>query len=117
MIKEIFKKELEIASDEIDMKEFYKLLKNSQMNMDNSIIGGRNLIIVQEELAELSKEISKFLRGKGDYTNILEELADVQLGIYTVQIFCNISKFNLDKAMNIKMQRLEKTLKETSFYK
>ena len=44
----------------------------------------RNLIIVREELSELSKEISKELRGQGDKYNILEELADVPLGIYYV---------------------------------
>lgn len=70
-----------------------------------------------EELSELSKEISKELRGKGDKTNILEELADVQLGIYYVQEICKINNEDLYKAMNVKMKRLEDVLKANGKYK
>lgn len=70
-----------------------------------------------EELAELTKEISKELRGKGDYINILEELADVQLGIYYVQETCGIETDKLHKAMKIKMSRLNDVLQEQGEYK
>ena len=49
---------------------------------DGNPRGHRNLIIVMEELSELSKEISKELRGKRDRLSITEELADVMLGVF-----------------------------------
>lgn len=64
-----------------------------------------------EELAELSQAIAKELRDKGDNINLLEELADVQLGIYYVQEIFSITDENLHKAMNVKMRRLENVLK------
>ncbi len=88
---------------------------NSNLS-DGNPRGYRNLIIVMEELAELSKEISKELRGKGDYYNILEELADVQLSIYYVQEVCKIDNDELHKAMNIKMKRLENVLNDKGKY-
>lgn len=84
---------------------------------DGNPRGHRNLIIVMEELAELSKEISKELRGKGDNINMLEELADVQLGIYFVQEICNISDGDLYKAMNVKTSRVSEALKEKGTFK
>ena len=64
---------------------------------DGNPRGHRNLIIVMEELAELTKEISKELRGKGDIVNLTEELADVQLGIYYVQEIVGIDDENIKK--------------------
>ena len=88
-----------------------KLRKSIDSNLyDGNPRGHRNLIIVMEELAELSKEISKELRGKGDQYNILEELADVQLSIYYVQEICGVNNDDLHKAMNVKMRRLEEVL-------
>lgn len=63
-----------------------------------------------EELAELSQQIAKQLRGKGNYYNILEELADVYLGIYYVQDIVGIKNDDLYKAMNIKIDRLNKEI-------
>ena len=84
---------------------------------DGNPRGHRNLIIVMEELSELTKEISKELRGKGDKTNILEELADVQLGIYYVQEICGITDSDLAKAINVKIERLKSVLDANGKYK
>lgn len=89
---------------------------NSNLS-DGNPRGHRNLIIVMEELAELSQAIAKELRDKGDNINLLEELADVQLGIYYVQEIFNITDENLHKAMNVKMKRLENVLKHNGKYK
>lgn len=83
---------------------------------DGNPRGHRNLIIVMEELAELTKEISKELRGKGDIDNITEELADVQLGIYYVQEIVGVSDEILQKAMAVKMNRLSSILYKTGKY-
>ena len=83
---------------------------------DGNPRGHRNLIIVMEELAELGQAVSKELRGKCDYYNLLEELADVQLGIYYVQEICGIANDELNKAMNVKMNRLERVLNKKGEY-
>ena len=118
MNREIFIQQFKTVSDEIDNKWIFDVLKTSiDANLpDGNPRGHRNLIIVMEELSELSKEISKELRGKGDNINILEELADVQLGIYYIQEICNINNEDLHKAMNIKMKRLEDVLKSSGKY-
>ena len=88
------------------------LIKSVDSNLsDGNPRGHRNLIIVMEELAELSQAIAKELRDKGDNINLLEELADVQLGIYYVQEIFNITDENLHKAMNVKMKKIGKCFK------
>ena len=116
--REVFITQLGDADKNIDKNWVSNVLKDSvESNLkDGNPRGHRNLIIVMEELAELSKEVSKELRGKGDHANILEELADVQLGIYYVQDICKIDDDELHKAMNIKMKRLEGVLNNTGKY-
>lgn len=118
MNREKFITQLSTANKNVDKNWIFSVLKDSvESNLkDGNPRGHRNLIIVMEELAELSKEVSKELRGKGDHTNILEELADVQLGIYYVQEICKINDDELHKAMNIKMKRLEEVLNDKGKY-
>lgn len=119
MNREVFIEQFNKAESSIDKEWMLNVLNQSvDSNLpDGNPRGHRNLIIVMEELSELSKEISKELRGKGDNTNILEELADVQLGIYYVQEICKINNEDLHKAMNVKMKRLEDVLKSNGKYK
>lgn len=119
MNRDIFIEKLGKETSDIDMNGIIDILKESiDTNLyDGNPKGHRNLIIVMEELAELAKEISKVLRGKGDYYNILEELADVQLGIYYVQEICEVNSDELHKAMKIKMNRLGSVLRENGKYK
>ena len=114
MDRDRFISQLSTAEESIDMQRITDILKKSvdSNRKEGTQRGHRNLIIVMEELSELSKEISKKLRGKGDQYHILEELADVQLGIFYVQEICGISNDELHKAINVKLQRLEETLKE-----
>ena len=65
-----------------------------------------------EELSELTKEISKDVREKGDYYNLLEKLADIQLGIFYVREICSIEKEGIHRAMKIKMDRLNEVLQD-----
>ena len=119
MNREVFIEQFNKADSSIDKEWILDILNQSvDSNLsDGNPRGHRNLIIVMGELSELSKEISKELRGKGDKTNILEELADVQLGIYYVQEICKINNEDLYKAMNVKMKRLEDVLKANGKYK
>lgn len=94
------------------------LIRSIESNLgDGNPRGHRNLIIFQEELSELTKEISKELRGKGNKVNILEELADVQISIYYIQNICHITNSELDKAIAVKMKRLNDILVENGMFK
>ena len=75
---------------------------------DRSIKDGcYNLVIVMEELAELSQAISKVLRGKEDRANLLEELADVSICIEYIKSICDINQDELDRAISVKAKRLQ----------
>lgn len=56
-------------------------------------------------------------RGHRNLIIVMEELADVQLGIYYVQEIFSITDEHLHKAMNVKMKRLENVLKHNGKYK
>ena len=90
-------------------------MEDQQVTIDSNLQDAnprvhRKLIIVMEKLSELSNEISKELRGKDDKYIILEELADVQLGIYYVQEICGIHYDDLHMAINVKRRRPEHVL-------
>jgi hypothetical protein len=114
MDRKKFIDEYKNASIYIDDQRKSQILKESiQSNLkDGNPAGHKNLIIVMEELAELTKEVSKELRGKGDRIGILEEMADVQIGIYYLQEILDMYEYQLNKAVNVKLDRLEKTVKK-----
>lgn len=63
----------------------------------------RQLLIAMEELAELSQEVSKYLRGKGDYMGLLEELADVTIVMKHIKMILGIKDEDLNRAVCIKI--------------
>ena len=103
----------------MDKSEFLDKYKNASETLNktwiNSVIdkaddigmrfyekrGHENLIIDMEEMAELTQEISKLIRGKGDYFSLLEEMADVQICLYHLQNLYKISDENLNKAIKL----------------
>lgn len=119
MKKEEFIEQFNKTSENIDEKWMKNVIKDSidANDVDRNKRGHRNLIIVMEELAELTQEISKELRDKGDIMNILQELADVQLGVYYVQDICGIDDEDLHRAMNVKTKRVEKKLQKYGQHK
>lgn len=111
MRRDVFEQKFKYASNVID---FDRVRDAQQKTLDPSSVyigipGTRNLIIVMEELSELSQEISKFLRGKKDLVGLTEELGDVYLALDYVKSICGISTDDLNKAMNVKIDRLENT--------
>lgn len=119
MKRETFIERFATANSTIDTNQIASVLTNSiESNLyDGNPRGHRNLIIVMEELAELSTALSKVLRDKGDLVNTLEELADVQIGIYYVQEICGITNEELQKAINVKIDNLQRALAEHGTYK
>lgn len=84
---------------------------------DKNFKGYNNLIIVMEELSELSQAIAKELRGKGNSVNTLEETADVCISLYYIKEIFNISDDDLYKAIKVKMDRVKENLDRNGIYK
>ena len=65
-----------------------------------------------EEMAELTKEICKDFRGKGNRKHILEEIADVKIMLSQLLIMYDIKIWELNDVMASKLARLSQRLKE-----
>lgn len=64
-----------------------------------------------EEMSELTKEICKDFRGKGNREHILEEIVDVSIMLEQLQIMYDISSSEMLRAVESKVKRLEERLK------
>lgn len=63
-------------------------------------------VICMEECAELTKAISKMLRGNdGYYTNLVEEMADVLISIEMLKQIYNVDESDLEGWVNFKVNR------------
>lgn len=120
MKKELFIEKYKEASEVVNKKELVDILNES---IDASLKkephnprGHRNLIIAMEELSELQKEVSKELRGKGDSVAILEEIADVYIVLTYIKEICGFKDEAINKAINVKKDRLTDVLKKDGYY-
>ena len=65
-------------------------------------------VVCIEEMAELQKEISKFIRGKGNKDNLIEEMADVYICLNMLAKMYGVT----DQQLNVEILRKQKrTLK------
>ena len=105
------------ASDQLDKKKLRKITRKSVDSINESEESGHHyLIIVMEELAELAQQTSKVARGRCDKIGLIEEMADVALGLVYLQEICGVSTLDLYKAINVKVDRLERVLNEKGVY-
>lgn len=107
MDKELFLSKLNKMPSEIDEQLCRTTIQESLRKIPDDLnqTGTMNLIIVMEELAELQQEISKTIRGKGDRTHLMEEMADVYLGIKYLQEIFDIDDRAIARASNVKLDR------------
>ena len=115
MKKEKFEKLFKKADSQIRL-DYQDLLERSIKESPELDIkeGQRNLTIVLEELAELSKCVTKAMRGKVNKTNLIEEMADVSIGMSYVSVIFGITNEDVTKAINVKLDQLESDLNEKS---
>ena len=73
-------------------------------------------VIWMEELAELQKEISKGLRGKGNRNNLIEETADVIICLTQLILKYDIDDYELQGMIDCKYRRNLKRQKEKEGY-
>ena len=65
-------------------------------------------IVAIEELAELTKELTKAIRDKGSQAHICEEIADVEICIAQIKSTIPRSKVQVALFKSFKLKRLEK---------
>lgn len=63
-----------------------------------------------EEMSELTKEICKYKRGKCNYDEIIEEIADVYIMLEQLKIIFNIDEKEIKNIAEIKVKRLNERL-------
>ena len=70
------------------------------------------MVVAIEELSELTKELTKYLRQEGCYEHLLEEMADVYICFQELKIIFGISNLKLVNEVDKKLERLERRLEE-----
>lgn len=91
----------------VDEKSMHEILDNALVPIRNDKVGIMNLVVVMEEFMEAGQAISKYIRKQGDRYNLIEELADAYLCIKYAQKVCGISDKELNKGINVKLDRQE----------
>ena len=61
--------------------------------------------VAMEEFAELQQQISKQIRGYGDRTGLLEEMADAYICLRFLESIFDVKKEDLKKAIDVKLDR------------
>ena len=67
-------------------------------------------IVAIEEMAELTKELVKRMRGNANTDAITEEIADVEIMLCQLKIMYDIKDDDLEKYKIMKLDRLKKRL-------
>lgn len=94
-----------INSDDVKLPEFDFQKKENMIEADiNPIIA----------LGTLQQQISKYLRGKPNKTALTEAVKNVYIALDMVKYSYNIHESEINKAMNVKLQRLVDTKKNDS---
>lgn len=70
------------------------------------------LVICMEETAELTKELSKNLRGQDNDLGIAEEIADVEIMLEQLKLIFDIRP-DVENMKNEKLIRLDRRIKES----
>lgn len=68
------------------------------------------LWMVIEEMSELSKEICKFQRGKDNFLEIADEMADVYIMLEQLKRLCAVPQDLIQQRIDFKFDRLRKRL-------
>ena len=68
-------------------------------------------IMVIEEMSELTKELCKELRDRGNVENIADELADVEITLAQIKQIYNIHNM-VEEHKNFKLERLSSIMKK-----
>ena len=89
------------------------------INVDKSIVSksikhygeGMQSVVCMEELSELSQAISKEIRGIGDRSNLVEEMADVTICLKILKQIFAVTNVELEEWVKFKQGRTLKHIK------
>ena len=101
----------------IKIKKLLSKITDEQINQSKVLVdaikkyGGKlQSVVAIEELSELQKEISKFIRCKGDILGLKEEIADVYTVLEQIKIIYNISDYDIDSYKKFKIDKLKESI-------
>ena len=97
----------------VDELEYSGFLVGSRLETIKTalkVYGNTQIVVAMEELAELTKELSKALRGHGNREHIKEEMADVTIMLAQMQEEFQISPLELSAEIDKKVDRLKERL-------
>lgn len=69
--------------------------------------------VAMEEMAELTKEITKDIRGKLNRQSLIEEFADVTIVLDELKLIYNITNKEINQVRDAKLKRLKSNLEKT----
>ena len=72
---------------------------------------GIQLVVCMEELSELSQAISKEIRGVGDRSNLVEEMADVIICLEMLKQIFAVTNVEIEEWVKFKQGRTLKCIK------
>ena len=67
----------------------------------------KRMVVAIEELSELQKELSKYLRNKLDKSNLLEEYVDVLIMMEQIKLLFDFQNKDIEMVKNYKLNRLQ----------
>ncbi len=67
-------------------------------------------VVAIEEMSELQKELTKYIRGMGNRENLKEEVADVLIMITQIQIMYALTDDEIKEIVDFKLKRLKERL-------
>lgn len=86
-------------------------MDKSIINISLDILGDKAMVIAMEELAELQQAISKGLRGKLDYENLCEEIADTLIVLEWIKNMYDIKERDIQTWEETKLIRIKNRIK------
>lgn len=69
-------------------------------------------IVMIEEMAELQKELTKFLRGKGDFDHLCEEISHVYISLEMIMSVHGVTKNDIQAKIDEKIKEYTNNQKE-----
>ena len=79
--------------------------------------GDINLIILMEEMAELIKVLSKYIRYRDNKPDVIEEVVDVYIYLNAAKEILSITDKEFETGLKVKLDRFKKRLSNEEFFK
>lgn len=71
-------------------------------------------VVAIEEMSELQKELTKYIRGMGNRENLKEEVADVLIMITQIQLMYALPDDEVERIMRLKLNRLKERMEQNA---